>query len=179
MMKTMCKAMMTSFAVMLLLGHNSFANDQEATPEEVYQLILKGMEVVEQLGDEGLAAFNDPKGDFVYKDTYIWVVDCSNIATGHSKILAHPNNKMIGYTAVNRTGKHPDPSKRRMLDVEICEVAKKSGGGWTEYYWEKLGEEQPVRKISFSIMAPNANYALSAGIYNDDMSLEELNGSIK
>jgi cytochrome c len=47
------------------------ADDNKATPKDVYDIVLKAYEVVKALGDEALPAFNDPKGEFLYKDTYV------------------------------------------------------------------------------------------------------------
>jgi len=146
---------------------------EKATPEEVYELILKAMPVLEELGEEGLAAFNDPKGEFFYKDTYVIVIDCAKMV-----MAAHPNNKFIGIDLKNHMDKNPDPAKRKNPNVECCEVSKNPNGGWTEYYWEKLGETTPKRKIGFTIKVPGTDYILVAGIYDDVTSIDELNAQL-
>ena len=151
----------------------AFAQDK-ATPEEVLNLILNAVPVMEKLGPEGLEAFKDPKGEFVYKDTYVLVIDCENMV-----LLAHPNPKFNGISLKDHLDKNPDPAKRKYHDVEVCEVAKRPYGGWVEYYWEKLGETEPSRKISFAIQVPGSNYTLVAGIYDDNASVEELNAKLK
>lgn len=145
-----------------------------ATPQEVYELILKAVPVVESLGEEGLEAFKDPHGEFVYKDTYVLVLDCGNMV-----LAAHPNPKLVGLDLNNHEDKNPDPSKRKNQDKEICQVSKNPNGGWVEYYWEKLGESAPARKISFTIQVPNTEYALVAGIYDENTSVDELNAMVK
>ena len=160
--------------VMVAVSCSFSLAEEKATPEEVLNLILEGVPVIEQLGADGLKAFSDPKGEFVFKDTYIYVVDCEKMI-----VLAHPNTKLIGIEVKNLEDKNPDPSKRIIHNNLLCEVGKRPYGGWVEYYWEKLGEDKPSRKISFSILAPNTNYALISGIYDDNTSVEELNSKLK
>jgi len=146
---------------------------EKASPEEVYELILKAMPVLEELGEEGLAAFDEPNGEFFYKDTYVLVIDCAKMV-----MAAHPNNKLIGMDLKNSMDKNPDPAKRKNPNVECCEVSKNPNGGWTEYYWEKLGEDMPKRKIGFTIKVPGTDYILVAGIYDDVTSIDELNAQL-
>jgi len=157
----------------VLLSTGAFAEDK-ATPEEVYDKILQAVEVLEVLGDDGLAAFNDPKGDFVWKDTYIFIINCDTL-----KVAAHPKKKRIGADISNNRDKNPDPSKRKNHSVMMCEASRRPQGGWVDYYWTKLGSDQPFRKISFSLQAPGTPYAVSAGIYNDEAGVNELNAQLK
>ena len=145
-----------------------------ATPDEVYGLILKAVPVIEELGPEGLEAFQDPHGEFVYKDTYVLVLDCANMV-----LAAHPNKKLIGLDLKNHLDKNPDPAKRKNHDAEICKVSARPNGGWVEYYWEKLGSSEPARKISFALKVPGTDYTVVAGIYDEATSVEELNATLK
>lgn len=151
----------------------AFAADK-ATPEEVYEMIVKAVNVVQELGDEGLEAFNDPKGEFVWKDTYVFVIDC-----GEMKILAHPKAKRIGKDIKNNQDKNPDPAKKIYHNRTMCEIANNPNGGWISYYWPKLGQDTASRKISFVLKAPGTNYVLVAGIYNDDADVEALNKQLQ
>ena len=164
----MAVAFLLSFAGGIALA------EEGATPEEVYQLILKAVPVVEQLGAEGLAAFNDPKGEFDYKDTYVFVQDCAKMT-----LAAHPNKKLIGLDVSKTQDKNPDPAKRIIHGIKICDAAYNPNGGWVEYYWEKLGAKAPSRKISFSIRVPGTDYALVSGIYDDTTSVDALNAKLK
>ena len=164
---------MALFLSLSLVCAPSYAGEK-ATADEVYELIIKAVPVVEELGEPGLDAFKDPKGEFVYKDTYVLALDCTNMV-----LVAHPNNKLIGLDLKNNQDKNPDPAKRKNHDREICQVSKQPNGGWVEYYWEKLGSGQPARKISFAIQVPGTDYTLVSGIYDDATSVDELNASLK
>ena len=170
--------MRTSVVVTLLLGLLSVAPitgfaEEKATPQEVYDMVLKAATVVEQLGPEGLEALSNTK-EFTWKDSYVWAVNCSE-----KKVAAHPNKKYIGLDLSKRYDKNPDASKKKLHNIELCEGAANPNGVWVEYWWEKLGEDKPSRKISFMIQVPGQPYQVTAGIYDDTTTIEELNKTIK
>lgn len=140
------------------------ADNGKATVEDVYELVLKAYEVLTTLGDEGLAAFNDPKGEFVYKDTYVYVMECPN------RMAAHPF-AMEQLKDVDLF-KYPHTTP-------ICEAGQNPNGGWVEYQWPKPGQTEPSRKVGFSIAVPDTQYVVCGGIFNDDMSVEKLNKDLK
>jgi cytochrome c len=162
------------FFALLAVPFTATHAEEKATPQEVYELILKAVPVIESLGEAGLEAFKDPKGEFVYKDTYVLVLDCAGMV-----LAAHPNNKLIGLDLKKNLDKNPDPAKRKNHDQEICVTGKNPNGGWVEYYWEKLGESTPSRKISFALQVPGTDYTLVAGIYDENTSVDELNKMVK
>lgn len=140
---------------------------ESATPQEIFENVLKGMVVLEELGEEGLAAFNDPKGEFVWKDTYVQVYNCEA-----QKIVGHINPKLLGWTT-EKFATLQD-KKGNFICKNICEASKNPNGGWVEYWWPKAGETEPSRKITFVVQVPGQPYQVSAGIYDDKVSLEEL-----
>ena len=81
-------------AVLSLTAMPAMAQDK-ATTKDVYDLIIKAAEVMQSLGEEGLEAFKDPKGEFTYKDTYVLVIDCAAM-----KMLAHPQSQTDRYRSV-------------------------------------------------------------------------------
>ena len=171
---TVIYAIVCAIATLIFLPCSQTFAQGKATSDDVYQLILRAVPVMEELGDAGLEAFKDPKGEFVYKDTYVLVLDCDKMV-----LAAHPNNKLIGIDLKDHLDKNPDPGKRKNQDREVCEVSTRANGGWVEYYWEKLGSDVPSRKISFTVRVPNTGYALVSGIYDDTTSVEELNARLK
>ncbi len=140
--------------------------DNEATTDEVYNLTLKAFGVVENLGEESLPAFNDPKGEFVFKNTYVVVINCS---TGRT--VTHP--------FVLDKVKDIDMYKNYAWFAPMCEAGKAPSGQWVEYQWPKPGKKEPSRKISFVINVPNTPYSLVSGIYSDTVPVSELNASLK
>lgn len=115
-------------------GH---ADDSKATPQDVYDLVLKAYEVVKALGEESFPAFNDPKGEFVYKDTYAYVQRCPH------EMVAHP-------FALEKL-KGVDLDKSFEFNSRLCKAGEQPGGGWEEYNWPKPGETDPSRKVAYGI----------------------------
>lgn len=132
-----------------------------ATPKEVYDLVLKAYSVVETLGEESFAAFNDPEGEFVYKDTYVVVGQCPG------KTLTHPF-VLDKLKDVDMDAKYP-------WFKLMCQATASPNGKWVEYQWPKPGATEPSRKLSFVIGVGGTPYMLIAGIYSEDASLADLN----
>ncbi len=140
---------------------------ETATPEEIYEGVLKGVEVLQSLGEEGLPAFDDPKGEFAWKDTYVQVYNCEA-----QQIPGHINPKLREWTP-EKFASIMD-KKGNPITKMICDAAKQPNGGWVEYWWPKAGETEASRKITFAIQVPGFPYQVSAGIYDDKMSLSDL-----
>jgi hypothetical protein len=156
----------TILLAFMLLFSFSYANadDSKATPEDVYSLVLKAYEVVASLGEESFPAFNDPKGEFVYKDTYVFVQRCPN------EMMAHPFalDKLKGVDL-----------NKFSFNAKLCETSSQPGGGWIEYEWPKPGETTPSRKVSYGIKVEGTPYSVVAGIYNDTDKIEDLNKTLR
>jgi hypothetical protein len=159
----MKKAMAAGLLVLFSfsIGH---AADSKATTEDVYNLVLKAYEVVQALGEESFPAFNDPKGEFVYKDTYAMVQRCP------SQMMAHPF-AMAKLKGVDLT-KFP-------FNEALCAAGAQAGGGWVEYNWPKPGESEPSRKVSYVINVEGTPYTVMAGIFSDTAQVEDLNKTLR
>ncbi len=138
---------------------------EKSTPEEVINMTRKAADYLAKKGDAGLTEFNDKTSQWVWKDTYIFVIDCEN-----GKMISHPVSKqllskqLLGFTDV----------RGNLIFVNICEAGKKANGGWAEYWWNKPGEKEPARKITFVHQVPDHPYLVGAGIYDEDISIEQL-----
>jgi cytochrome c len=151
-------------AVLFSFSH-VHAEDSQATTEDVYNLVVTAYEVVKALGEESFPAFNDPKGEFVYKDTYAYVQRCP------SEMMAHP-------FALDKL-KGVDLAKSFEFNNRLCEAGEQPGGGWGEYYWPKPGETEPSRKVAYGIKVEGTPYTIFAGIYSDTAKVEELNKTLR
>ncbi len=154
-------------SILCLFFATSAVATEPATPEEIYQNVLKGVKVLQALGAEGLPAFNDPKGEFVWKDTYVQVYEC-----GASRIVGQINPALRQWTP-EKFNSIVDKKGNRITKM-ICDASKKPNGDWVEYWWPKAGETKASRKITFVIQVPGQPYQVSAGIYDDSMTLEQL-----
>jgi cytochrome c len=98
--------------------------------------------------EKAFAAFNDPKGAFVDKDLYIFVVDLNG------KVVAHGANAgLIGKDMTEIR----DPNQKNFI-AEMLAVAKAKGSGTVTYRWEnprlQLVEEKSshIEKVDGAIL---------------------------
>jgi len=152
----------------LMVGSTVFA-EEAATPEEIIAKVRAAAEFLSKAGEPGLVQFNDPKGQWVWKDTYVFVFNCDK-----EELVAHVNRNLIGVKLLNFMDKNG-----RYLGYDLCAEAMNPKGGWTEYWWPKPGTNVPERKISYVIKVPDQPYQISAGIYNPSITLKQLNDMLK
>ena len=160
------KKIVMLIAVSVLFSYtNVGAESDKATPQDVYDQVLKAYEVVNALGEESFSAFNDPKGEFVYKDTYVLVQRCP------SEMAAHPfaMEKLKGV----------DLDKALSFNRSVCDAGEQQGGGWVEYKWPKPGETELSRKVSYSLRVEGTPYTVISGIYSDTAKVDELNKTLR
>ena len=152
-MKKLCQLLAVSMAC-LILTSMAMAQDH-ASKEEVVSKVKEAAALIKAKGLDGcIEAINDPKGAFVWKDTYVFLMDLDG------KILAHPvNAKLIGKTptVADANGK--------MFSAEFIAVGKSQGEGWVDYMWPKPGEQAPSKKITYVYRAPETNVIVLSGIY--------------
>jgi len=162
-MKAMKLTILLTCAFVLLVSLNAFP--QEGTTFDVIITKVRlAARVLEEKGAAGLSEFNNQSGAWVWADTYIFIYNCEE-----GIIAAHPNNDLIGVgldTLIDVNGTY--------LGLDLCNSSKLEKGGFTEYWWEKLGEDKPSRKISYIYQVPGQPYQVGAGIYEPDISISEL-----
>ena len=170
------RSIILSFVTLFLaltIPCNLYAADDKATPAEVYEKVVQAAGVLQSLGEEGLKAFQSKDSEFVWKDTYVWVIDCKNWTNA-----AHPTMpKLVGMDLKDiqckKTGKY--------FFQEFCEVGQDPNGGWVEYYWPKPGhpEDELFRKITFVLPVEGTPWLVASGIYDDSMTIKELNKTLR
>jgi len=152
-----------------------FAQDEAGTTYDVVVTKVRlAAKYLEENGEGGLAAFNDPEGPWVWADTYIFVYDC-----GKDIIVAHPASERIG----DRISERVDVNGYYFA-LDLCEMAKKEFGGWVEYYRPSDSADSGSntgyrRKISYIYHVPGTPYSVGAGIYDSELSLKELNEKVE
>lgn len=128
-----------------------------ATKDEVVQKCSEAAKLVKDKGIEaGKKAIGDKQGAFVWKDSYVFLMDMDG------KILAHPI--MPELTERDDLLKTENTDGKKVF-VEFIKLANEKGSGWVDYMWPKKGEEKPVAKSSFVQRVPGTQYLVSAGIY--------------
>ena len=153
----MNKKLLTGLAALCAMGLSAgaWATDA-ATADEVVAKVKDSAAAVTAGGDAALADFNDPKGKWAWKDTYVFVMDCKA-----GTMTAHPNEKVKGTKLADLKAKDG-----KDLGPALCAAAAKGpNGGWVEYMWTKPGAEGNFRKVSYVL--PAGAYAVAAGVYDE------------
>ena len=165
----MNKKVLMSVAAMCAMGLSSagWAADA-ATADEVVAKTKEAAAEVKAKADVALTEFDKKDGKWAWKDTYVWVLDCTN-----GVVKAHPNEKVKGIKLADLKDKATD----KEIGTALCAAAKKANGGWVEYMWTKPGAEGNHRKVAYVLIA--GNYAVSAGVYDDKLTTKDLEAKTK
>ncbi len=128
----------------------------------VAECIAKAKEAAEMLledKDAALAEIGNKDGKFVWKDSYVFVMDLKG------KMLAHP--MMPGLTTMKSMLSTPDKNKKdpKMIFVEFVVLAGTEGEGWVEYMWPAPGSTEPQLKETYIYRVPGTTMLTGAGIY--------------
>lgn len=143
----------------------SQATAADATPQEVVSKVKEAVSLVSAKGEACFPEFNDPNGKWIWGGTYVFIMKCDG-----TMLATHPiKPKLIGRDLSTMKDKFGN-----YFFSQMCETAKNSGGGWTEYYWPKPGETEQSRKISYVLPIPGTPYQAGAGIYDDSITIEAL-----
>jgi signal transduction histidine kinase len=152
------------FSVVLLLScllstAPAFAGDA-ATRDEIIEKCKKAEALLLTNKEAGLAEIAKPKGQFVWKDTYVFLMDFDG------NMLAHPTvPQLVGkgplFHVTDKNTENPKP-----IFVEFVKIAKENGEGWIWYKWPKPNERQPVDKFTYIRRVGFTNLIVGAGIYH-------------
>lgn len=109
--------------------------------------------------DGAIAEIGSKGGKFVWKDTYVFLMDLNG------KMLAHPMKPALTEKPTLLGVADKNIEKPKMLFDEFVQLAKDKGDGWVDYMWEKPGEEVPSKKETYIYRVPGTDMFVAAGIY--------------
>ena len=154
-----------SLSLLNSCGPGNSSQKGQATPIEVVKKVHKAAALLANKDINGLEIIRDSASEFKWKDTYIFVVNCEK-----DLVMA---NSAFPEREGGDIKQHTDYNGKR-YGLKLCDTAKRPGGDWVEYIWLKPGGDRPLRKISYVISVKGLPYQVGAGIYNEDISIEEL-----
>jgi len=139
-----------------------------ATPQEVVAKVREAASALSKTGD--LAPFQQRQGPWVWKDTYIFIHDCSKKVTATQPIKPEMIGQDLSSIMDAKTGKSIYPDS----EAYCKQVQGSPSGVWNEYWWPKPGATEPSRKISYHLAAKGTPYLVNAGIYDDKATIKEV-----
>jgi len=157
-MKKLLNLILAAFILFIISG-TGFASEESATVSECIEMSKKAAEMILQDKDTALAEISKKDGKFVWKDSYVFVMDLKG------KMLAHP--VMPGLMKMKSLLGTPDKNSKepKMLFVEFVVMAGTQGEGWVEYMWPKPGSTEPSIKETYVYRVPGTSMFTAAGIY--------------
>ncbi len=139
-----------------LCAANAWAEGQ-ATKEECVIKSNEAAAIITAQGlDAAIKAISDPRGPFVWKDSYVFLMDLEG------KMLAHPFQPEL--TQQEHVLLLTDPTDKAMF-VHFVNLARNVGHGWVEYMWPKPGKTTPSKKLTYIYRVPNQDLFVGAGLY--------------
>lgn len=126
----------------------------KGTAEEAKALVGKAVAYFKANGkDKAITAFNDPKGEFVKGDLYIFLFDADCLTLAHGA-----NPKLVG----KNIGELKDADGKYFMK-EMAALAKK-GGGWIDYKWTNP-ETKKIQDKSSYVLPLEGGLFVGCGIY--------------
>jgi len=152
------KKLPVMMVILLILGFSIYAGaEQSATKEECVMKCHEAAALINSRGlGEAIKAIGDPKGPFVWKDTYVFLMNLDG------KMLAHPMQPEL--TQLPHCLLITDPTDKAIF-VTFVNTARRVGQGWVEYMWPKPGKTSPSKKITYIYRVPGKELFVGSGIY--------------
>ena len=145
-----------TIATFVLFSSQAFAGEK-ATTEECIQKTPEAAAIINARGlEESIKLIGDPKGPFVWKDSYVFLMDLKG------KMLAHPMQPEL--TRHEHVLLETDATDKAFF-VHFVNVAREHGQGWVDYMWPKPGKKSPSKKVTYIYRVPSQDLLVGAGVY--------------
>jgi signal transduction histidine kinase len=136
---------------------------ESATKEECIAKCKEAAQLIVEKGlDAALQEINQKDGKYVWKDTYVFIVDFNGTFVAHPSRPDHIGKNYLEWKTSD--GKYP---QKMSIDV-----AKTRGEGWVEYVQAKPEElkkppEQRIlsKKLTYIYRVPGKDMYVGAGVY--------------
>lgn len=154
---TKTTSILVGLVFMVTLQAGVLAADERATPAEVVRKVNEAVTLMQAKGEAALDTFRDKNGPFIWKDSYLFVIDVEG------NMRMHPiNPKLEGINMIASK----DSKGSLFISEQIAIVNGPSGQGWMEYWWVKPGEKEASPKTSFVKKVPGTKYFIGAGLFD-------------
>ncbi|WP_158044908.1 cache domain-containing protein [Skermanella pratensis] len=150
-------------AMALILASGTVSGQEKATPQQVVQKVRQAVGYLSQKGEAGLATFKERRSDYVWADTYVFVIDCER-----KKVAANPLFGFVGMPLSDLK----DPTGK-VIGPLFCPSGT-TEGYWVEYHWPRAGQKQPARKLTYIEPVPDTPFTVGAGIYDNKFTTTDL-----
>ncbi|WP_306658059.1 cache domain-containing protein [Massilia scottii] len=134
--------------------HSSVFAAERGTAEEATALVKKAVAYLEANGkDKAFADFSNPKGAFVDRDLYIFVIDMDGLEWANGA-----NAKIIGKNVLELK----DADGNTMVK-DFIKLANTKGKGWVDYSWPNPVTKKVDKKSTY--LEKSGDVLIASGIY--------------
>lgn len=127
-------------AVLVSLLVPSAEAEEYATTKDAELLVHRAVAFLKAEGkDKAFAVFNDPKGQFTYRDLYVAAYDMDGRCVAHGQ-----KKERIGKMFID----DKDPDGKAFIRERI-DIARKHGKGWQEYKFMNPLSKAVEQKIAY------------------------------
>lgn len=133
--------------------------DMKMEKEFAVDAVNDALSLIRTMGKDAFPTLRDTASEFVYKDTYIFVLD-----TLYNTLVNPADPSLEG-----KNQKDMKDASGKLFIQEIVKVATDNGQGWVDYLWPKPGSSKAVRKSSFvkKITVRGEILVVGTGVYLD------------
>jgi signal transduction histidine kinase len=137
----------------------SGAYDMPVDREFVVDAVDAAVELIQKEGEKAFGTLRDKRSQFVYQDTYVFVVAENGI-----ELLNVAFPKLEGRNVL-----HYKDAEGNYFVKEFIRVAKTKGSGWVDYPWPKPGDVEKSHKSTYvrKAMLEGKMVVVCAGMYID------------
>lgn len=145
-------------SIVLALVTAVFCNAASAagggTADEAMALVKKASAYLKANGKEkALAEFNNPKGQFVDRDLYIFAIDMTGLTVANGS-----NAKLVGKNVMNMKDQDDKPFIKQFM-----ELGASAGKGWVDYRWVNPVSQKIETKSTY--IEKTEGLIIGCGIY--------------
>ncbi len=136
-------------------GGKTVTDEKYGTPEEAQLLLAEAFKYVQEKGfSAGCVEFSNPKGTFVFKDLYIFVIDLKG------NVLAHGGDPKL----VNTNQYNLKDSTGKFFIQQFISLMQTKSEAWMKYKWRNYDNQQIQSKVAFLKKVDN-NTFMGCGSY--------------
>lgn len=126
----------------------------------VVDTVLHAVRAIEQHGKAAFEQFHDPKGPYLAKDAYIFVVDMNGVELVNPAFPNIEGRKLLDMKDANG----------KLFYHDMIRMIQRQGAGWLDYMWPKPGEHLPTQKSAYIRAARMGDEVVmvGCGVYQAD-----------
>ena len=133
--------------------------DMKMEKEFAIDAVNDALSLIRTMGKDAFPTLRDTASEFVYKDTYVFVLD-----TLYNTLVNPADPSLEG-----KNQKDMKDAAGKLFIQDIVKVALDNGQGWVDYLWPKPGTTKAVHKSSFikKIIVRGEILVVGTGVYLD------------